>query len=98
MFIGFLVRVAIIWIVLSYVLGSERVPSFRPLVGTIFVASILTTILSLSLGLIAIIPNIVVYTLAIVFFLKTDVKLTLLAVGIATGISLIFELIFSSMY
>ena len=98
MFIGFLVRVAIIWVVLSYVLGSERVHSFRPLVGTIFLASILTTILSISLGLIAIIPNIVVYTLAIVFFLKTDVKLTLLSVSIATGISLIFDLIFSSMY
>jgi hypothetical protein len=84
---------AAFWFVLKYVLTEHEVPSFPVLVFTMVIISLISSFISSYLGLLSIIPNFVVATLALIFFFRIDLKRALIVVGVYQVVTLIIELV-----
>ena len=89
---------AILWVVMYFIFGENSVPSFRPLIITLLLVSIVTALISSAIGLIAIIPNFLIFTAVLSLIFRLDFKQTLLSVGIFQVIMLIIELIQNTLY
>ncbi|MBC8384098.1 MAG: hypothetical protein H8E57_01105 [Candidatus Cloacimonetes bacterium] len=84
---------AVLWVILYFVFGENSIPAFRPLVFTMFLVGIIATLISYAIGIIAIIPNFILFTAALTLIFRLDLKQTLLSVGIFQVIMLILMMI-----
>jgi len=96
--LNILVQPAILWVIMLFIFGHSSVPSFRPLILTFVLISIITTLISVAIGLIAIIPNFIIFAATLSLFYKLDIKQTLLSVGIFEVVMFIIALICNSLY
>jgi len=97
MFLFILVQPALLWFIMHFVFDEHSTPSFWPLVITTLIAGIVTSFISAALGVIAIIPNFLIFSGILTFLLKLDFKKTLISVGIFQGIMLIVSLLYNAM-
>jgi hypothetical protein len=94
---GIMLNGAVFWFVLKYVLTEHEVPSFRLLVLTMVIISFINSFISSYLGLLSIIPNFAITTLALVLFFRIDLKRALISVGVYQVVMLIIQLVMATL-
>ncbi|MCD4650660.1 MAG: hypothetical protein K8S56_02570 [Candidatus Cloacimonetes bacterium] len=88
-----LLRPAILWMILYYIVGIDRVPNFRPFFLVYLLASVGTGFLTINFGWYALIPNFIIFAGLLTLIYQIEFLKTLLSVVIFFCISVGIELI-----